>query len=548
MTDTENTTILENELEVTPEMLCAASAAYWATYREIKLQSGVYSLKDHEYQHELLDSRDKRICVRKSTQMGITEVMVLKSLHGMIYGLFKSGVLYVFPTGQVSADFGKARFAPLIAKNRAAIGRYVRNTDSASIKGIRDSFLYLRSGRLSQKVDGEDESASMRGVPCDMFVLDEFDLMDEDVLLKARGRLGHSDVGMEVCLSNPVLPGSGIDGLWLKSDQRYWQRKCDACGTYTCAELSFPKCVKRDSEGKGYIACDKCGKPVRTSAGEWQPSIPSNTDMAGYHLSQLSSTFHDPWNILQAIENPPNGNLADVYRLTLGLPYVATEDKLQESQVLGCCGDYLPMTGHPGPTALGCDVGKTLHCVIGVRTGSDQYEIVRTMQLPSMDDLYDVFKRYNVKSAVLDIRPYEDSARKVQSNCGFPCFLCQYSESSVTGPQFGNNGIVKANRTEILDKTHRMVTTPGMLKIPRFCEETKLFAAQMCGTAKVAENDKRSGTITYRYRPVGTAGDHFRHALNYFALAASGGKVARFTRDTDVKKQRKAINNFRVGA
>jgi hypothetical protein len=549
MTEIKSQQTVDTQRVLTPADICTVSPAYWATYNEIRLQSGTFSLKDHEYQLEPMESKDKQIVVQKSTQAGFTEVFVLKTLHALIHNLFPQGLLYIFPTQEIVQDFGKSRFNPLITRNERAIGKFVKSTDSATLKKIGKAFLYLRSGRLSQKVDDDvDESSSLRSIPVDAFVIDEVDLVSEEIIEKAKGRLGHSRIGAQYFLSNPVLPGSGINRLFQQSDQRYWFRLC-SCGAYTCSELSFPNCVKRDSEGKGYIACSKCGKPVGIAPGEWVAQVPSNAGIAGYQVSHLMSVFQDPWTIVMDVENPPLGNLADVYRLRLGLPYVATEDKLQESQVLNCCGDYLPMTGHPGPTAIGVDVGRVLHAVIGIRTGSDQYEIVRTMQVPSLDDLRDIFKRYNVKSACIDIRPYEDGARKIQSSCGFPCFLCEYSETQSGGPQFNSNsGIVKVNRTEILDRTHRMVMTAGMLKIPRICDETKLFSAQMCGTAKVSEKDKRSGTTVYRYRPVGTAGDHFRHALNYFALAASGGKLPRFTRGEESHRPRKAINTFRVGA
>ena len=66
-----------------------------------------------------------------------------------------------------------------------------------------------------------------------------------------------------------------------------------------------------------------------------------------------------------------------------------------------------------------------------------------------------------------------------------------------------------------------------MLTIPRYCPEIKEFARQMCGAYKVLETNKKSGTSIYRYKGVDA---HYRNGVNYFLLAAKGGKIARVGR------------------
>ncbi len=522
----------------TPEECAESDCSYWADLKKIHLQASKFSFNDHEYQMEPMSSMVRRRCYMKATQGGFTEIEVLRSLWAMIYGHYPQGVLYTFPTTDDVNEFSKSRFNPLILANREAIGKHVKSggkgTDTASLKKIHDAFLYLRGARLSQKVSDQNESSKMRSIPVDKVVFDEVDLMDEDVIGKARGRMGHSKVKEEVFISNPLVPGEGIDKIFSTSDQRHWFRKCSHCNEWTCAELSFPDCVKIRSDGTGYIGCNKCGKEVlidrRDDKGdltsEWVPSVPANSDfMHGYRWSQLTSVFNDPAEILEAFSNPPEGNLADVYRLRLGLPFIAAEDRLTEARIYSCCSNYVSSLSHPGPCAMGVDVGKIKHVVIGVRTGNDQYDIVKTAQLSKWEDIHDIAKRFNVKSAVVDIRPYEDSARKFQSETRFRTYLCEYKENTPMGTSYNiKTGIVAVNRTEIFDTTHRMVITPGMLTIPRYCPEIKEFARQMCGAYKVLETNKKSGTSIYRYKG---KDDHFRNALNYFILAAKGGHIAR---------------------
>lgn len=472
----------------------------------------------------------------KATQGGFTEIEVLRSLHAMINKLHPLGDLYMFPTTDDVNEFSKSRFNPLILSNKEAIGKYVKaggkGTDTASLKKIHNAFLYLRGARLSQKISDVNESSKMRGIPVDSIKFDEVDLMDEDVIAKARGRYGHSMVKEEVFISNPLIPGEGIDKIFSTSDQRHYFRRC-GCGTWTSPELTFmddpQRCVGIRKDGTGFIRCNKCGGEVRFNRGakaEWVISVHANSDfMHGYRWSQLTSVFNDPAEILEAFTNPPEGNLADVYRLRLGLPYIAAEDKLTTAEVYNCCNNDTQFSSHSGPCAMGVDVGDIKHIIVGIKTGNDQYTILKTVRLSSWNDIHDLAKKFNVKSAVIDIDPFRDAAADFQTKETYRIFLCEYSDNPAYTRTWDTiKGIVKDYRTALFDESHRMVVTPGMLTIPRFCPEIKEFAKQICNAYKILETNKRTGRRVYRYRG---KKEHYRNALNYFMLAASKGRIGR---------------------
>lgn len=529
-------------MDLTPEQIASVDTGYWAVLNKIKLQSGIFSFKNHEYQFEIMSERPKVTVDMKATQGGFTEIWVLISLHGMILCRYLLGVLYLFPTNDDVNDFSKSRFKPLMRANINAIGKYVKDTDAVSLKKVNDAFLYLRGARLSQVVEGEHkESTKLRSIPVDCVIFDEYDLMEDDVELKAEGRMGHSMIQEKHFLSNPTIPDFGIDAKFQLSDQRHWFRKCESCREFTSAELEFPNCVKENSDSKGYIACKRCGKPIGIYPGEWVAKYPDRK-IVGRRWSKLTSIFHDPKDILDKFNNPPRGNLGDVYRLDLGLPYIAAEDRLRKSDVFQCCGDRIPVSSHDGPCAMGIDVGKIKHIIIGGRTGPNSFQIYRTARLSSWNDISVMAEKFNVKSAVIDIRPYEDAARQFQAQESYKIWLCEYNESTPMGWNYNpNSGIVKVNRTEIFDATHRMVTEKGTLVIPKVCPEIEEFATQLCATAKVLETNKKTKLSIYRYKKLGD--EHYRNALNYFYLAANPKKIGIVQKVRNRFKKKQTVAN-----
>jgi hypothetical protein len=524
--------------ELTAQDIASVSAGYWANFYRIKLQTGEFSFYPHHpYQKEPMESKSRRKCFIKATGGGFSEMEILTDLHGMKYKKYPLGVLYMLPTNDDVIEFSKSRFNPLLLANRQEIGRFIQKTDTASLKKIGSAFLYIRGARLTQKVgmDSEsEESAKLRSIQVDKGVFDEYDLMDEEVPAKVRGRMGHSLVKEEVYISNPTQTDFGIDRMFQQSDQRHWFRKCTSCGEWTCAELSFPNCVKTKSNGKGYIACDKCGKELLIwsgiGTGEWVAKFPANSDyMAGYRWSQLTSVFNDPAEILNEFINPPEGNLGDVYRLRLGLAYSSKEEKLRKEDVLACCGrDIMPLN-HTGPCAMGVDVGKIKHIVIGIRTGHDRYEILYVARYENFNDIHDLARRFNVKSAIIDLRPYEDEARQFQKQERFKIFLAEYFDAQMQEVVWNEGtGTVKIHKTSIFDTSHRLISS-GHIRLPRQCPEIEQFTVQCCNCAKFEEKNKRTKQVVFRYRPTGDLkiGDHYRSALNYFLLAAGSTKIAK---------------------
>jgi len=520
------------EIVLDPRKMRMVDAWYWAEFSKIKLGSGTFSTRGHEYEIGPLQEDHPNQCGKKGAQMGWTEMCVLKTLWGHIYRRYPQGTLYLFPTWNDVTDFSKGRFNPLIYDN-PEIARYVKGesiakaTEAATIKRIGGSMLYLRSARETGKIQGaKGTSSALKSVPVDRLVFDERDEMSDDMVALALERLSHSKIKEVFQLSTPTIPDYGIDALYERSDQRVWMIKCDSCGTETCLELEFPNCVKENDKGIFYRACKKCGGEIYPRNGTWVALYPDRKDLVGWWISQLNSIYVDPGLILGAYHDPEAYGMTihEVHNSKLGMAYIEAENRLTQNDVLRCCGRESNGQVSRGTSAgMGVDVGKQLHVVIGTRE-VDSYKVLFVGRVPDFNDLHDIAARYRVKSCVIDMEPETRKARDFQEAEDFKVFLCDYQERiKVFQRRDEQRGTVVVKRTEICDRSHEVVTIVGKLQIPRRCSEIEQFSQEMSNIAKSLEEDKVTGSKIYRYRKLGP--DHYRHAFNYFLLACDDPSV-----------------------
>jgi len=462
---------------------------------------------------------------KKGAQVGITEVNVLKTLYGHLSGKYPQGVLYLFPTQNEVSDFSRARFGPLMELNQMWFEGV--STDAVSIKRIRSSMLYFRGARSTTRIEGIKRSSSqLKSIPVDRIVFDEMDEMDQPMIDLALERLGHSTVKEEIYVSTPTIPDYGIDVLYEQSDQRVWMIPCPKCRTETCLELDFPNCLQETSTGKFLRVCRHCHEEIQPSNGRWVPRY-SDRSVVGWWISQLNSPFVDPATILQAYQNPPRGNLAEVYNSKLGMAYIAAENRLAMEEVLKCCRIDPMAIQSKGPCCMGVDVGqRDFHVLVGLKPADPQVlQILYLARVESFNDIHDIARRFNVSMGVFDMEPETRAVKDFMAQETYPIYLCDYVEQTYPGDKWDEeHRIVKIRRTEACDSTHRLVTSPGSLILPRRSSEVEEFARHCSNLAKVLQEDPETGSQEFRYRKLGP--DHYRHALNYLFLAAQRTGIA----------------------
>ena len=390
----------------------------------VTLDGQPFSWARHEYLMEPYRDAHPHQVEMKAAQLGLTSKAMLRVAYGARYGDYR-GILYLFPSKSDVTDFSKGRISPLIDENPESIGKWLQDTDSANIKRIWNSFLYLR---------GMKSRVGLKSIPVDFIVFDELDEAPQHSVDMAMERMAHSEIREVLKLSNPTLPDYGVDKAFQETDQRYWLLKCPKCAHHTCLEDTFPDCLV--TVGGGVIrACQKCKAKLNPSVGEWVAKRPAVTEKRGYHYSQLFSHFVDPADILHQFRT--TNNLTDFYNLKIGVPYVEAQNRLSAQEVLALCGSDGIASQDEGPCFMGVDQGKDLHVVIGKKCPQKAGQIVHLGVYKDWEELDRLMRNFKVSRCVVDALPETRNARTFAERHRGRVFLNYYSEHHRRGATNG---------------------------------------------------------------------------------------------------------------
>ena len=481
-----------------------ASIGDWASKTEIILDGKPFSFQRHEYLVEPYADNSPYIVELKAAQMGLTTKALLRAFFGCRYLGYK-GVLYMMPSRDHALDVSKGRVSPLIIENPDTLGKWIRETDAASIKQVAGAFIYFRGMR---------SRAGLKSVPVDLLIADELDEAPQSMMDMAHERLSHSEFKHFLALSNPTLPDYGISKMFEETNQQYWLLKCPSCNHFNCLEDSFPNCLVQ--VGSQVIrACEKCGGELDPAQGEWVAKHPSVTERRGYHFSQLFSAFVSPEEILNTYRT--TSNLTDFWNLKIGIPWVEAVNRLSIEEVLALCGSEGIANSDSGPCYMGVDVGKSLHTVVGKKHSTKAGQIIHLGTYRDFTELDGLMKRFNVARAIIDALPETRQARAFAERHRGKVFLCWYSEGQTGQPIFNERDLtVKVNRSESLDASHLEILN-GDIILPRESEIVREFSRHLHNIAKRLIEDEDTGSKKYQYVKLGE--EHYRHAQNYESLA-----------------------------
>ena len=485
----------------------------WACQKGVKLDRGDFSFSRHEYlQVPYADDHPCQV-EKKCAQMGNTTRALLRAFFAAIYMNF-IGVLYLFPSKTGSAEFSKTRVSPLINNNYEAIGRYAQETDSVSVKRIKNCNILLRGTRSTE---------GLRSDPTDFNIYDEFDLFEFNIEETAEARFSHSDYGWAHYLSNPTIPDFGIDKKFQETDQRYWFLRCPRCGKWTNpveeweanarpSERGVPELIWERKDGSVVLRCMRCRDGILDPAkGEWVAKKPRITEARGYQYSHLFSQYVKLDKFLYKYQNTTD--MQALYNYVLGLGYVAADDVLTEEQVIGLCGSHGIMSSDTGPNYMGIDQQDTLNIIIGDRSGFIKFIGVRK----EFEELDTLMKDFNIVRCVLDAQPEKRLARAFAKRFPGKVFLNWYDDNKKGNYVWDEKEFkVSVDRTESMDASHACLAGDGLIVLPHLCEPVKRFALQCTKTVRQLKEDDKGNK---RYVWVKRGADHDRHAFNYYNIA-----------------------------
>lgn len=534
------------------------SMSAWIARRRIVLEGFPLDLDARPWLTDIYNDATPHVVLRKATQVGGSVWAILSVLHKCDVVKDWRGTVYFFPTKTDVLDFSQTRVQPMIEEN-PTLQELMGHVDKVGVRQVGDAFVYFR---------GMKSKIGMKSVPADQVVFDELDEATENAKAMARERLAASKYKYQLELSNPSLPGYGIDLAFggnpetgqFGSDERYWHIRCRGCRTWTVMELEFPREIGQENlrcfrpakkfigtwkralldgtpiEDMGwYRACAKCGKPINPIDGQWVALRPKITSPHGYSLSQLFSPTVTATEIVKRYATTRHPQ--HFYNLNVGIGWLPSTDRLTVGHVLRWCTDAGLLERSDTPCTMGFDQGADLHVVVS-RPGpiANTRQIIHLGIYKDFEELDDIMRRFHVQRCVGDALPETRPARAFALRHRGKVYLNFYNEMQRGRPAWNEDNLtVLENRTESLDASRAPFhldpmnaateTNTVRVLLPRAFDLVQDFARHMAALMKKREEEddetvQKSGRRTIRtggvrYVYVRSAPDHFAHAWNY---------------------------------
>ena len=499
-----------------------------------------WSFDRHEYLQAIVADEARSIVCRKGTQVGMSTFSVGAALHVAAAHGFHVG--YYLPTDRFIKNFVQGRFDPLIDADDTLAQLVTEGdphevlSDAARKRRKRADHVELKLiGRGQLWFQGCENMSDVISIDLDLIVLDEVDELDQELAAFIDDRIMHSAYARRIALSQPSVPGFGIDAEYEASDQKHWQLRCARCRTWTCLEDSFPDCLVYNQRNKEWrLVCIRCGArlPYLTredpEAAEWVAEYPGR-EVSGYHISQLYGPFTTADKVAAAWQ-PAQNDRKKRERFTIsfrGYGFAGDRQPVNEAVFAKACkgGPRTSLQVPPEATAVwaGIDVGDVLHLCVGVELPG------RPLQVPWFEEVSwtTLAKRltaFGVHAFVIDSRPEKTKAEELIRSFAHQGAICTFSETlehpifsdpaaDEDDPENTDVPYIKLNRTDALDSLCEDIRN-GVIKLPS-------AASDVMGEVKRhflnLVKDLNERDLTYRYR---------RGVKNHFALAAAYMRLA----------------------
>lgn len=423
------------------------------------------------WQVQILDDQHPDKVVRKSRQLGLSEMGVLENLH---FADTKDSVktMQTFPRKQQILDFVRTRLNPILHENEYFKSILDPNSDSMEVKRIRDSFMMFRSSWGGALGEGAD---------LDFLAMDEYDRQGEDVETAFIEGMKSSAYGYLRRWSTPTIPSRGIDRLFDISDQYFWMHKCQACNEYQVLDIEDNiRQVKPDGvdivtnsveDGTFEYVCKKCSKPLdRWYNAEWVPKYPSRQGLRGYHISQLDAVWISADDVMKRQLTYKSTQLFHNY--VIGVPFASEGLLVTDDDILANIKNPAPINSRQNyaKVIVGIDWGVTNWYIILGLTAEGKIDL---LNLGFFKD--DPLKPLDaVKSIASVLVPFDPDL--IIADAGFGADRNAYLMQRFRGRVYACQYHTYSGRSKPVDSWNegaRMVTVDKTLKVQRMLHAIK---------------------------------------------------------------------------
>lgn len=476
------------------------------------------------WQTAIIDDEHPDKVVRKSRQLGLSEMGVLEGIHFVDFHN-NTRLMYTFPRQRQMSDFVKTRINPVLQNNKYFSSIIDKQTDSIEVKKIRDSFLLFRSAWGSALGEGAD---------IDYLSFDEYDRMADNVELAFQESMKSSRYGWLRRWSTPTIPGRGVDLQFQKSDQRFYMHKCEHCNHWQILNIEDniiqvnPNGVNLVTEevedGTFKFVCAKCHRDLdRWYNGQWVAMYPDRKGIRGYHISQLNAVWISADDIMRRQFKYKSKQL--YYNYVIGEPYAAEGLIVNDEDILASQRFENPILSRFGYSKV----------VVGIDWGLDNWALAIGIKEDGTTDLLNTWSFKDNPSVPLEpvrniaaaIAPYDPDL--IIADYGYGAdrnsLLMQIFKGRVWACKYqtfkgGSQPINKWNessRVVVVDKTltvQRMLHTikERGIGVWRMDEQLALFTKHLKNVRIMDEEDDEGNVyqIATRIGP-----DHLSSSLNY---------------------------------
>lgn len=447
----------------------AMSMADWVT-ANTTLNGKPFTFDKFPFQVDIINDMHPSMCVKKISQVGLSEVQYRKSL-GLITRNVGLRVIFTLPDDDLRKRMAQTRVLPIvdadpvfnIDKNAG-----VFQVRSSSIIQVGMSFMYMTG-------DNEKDATS---TSADVVMNDEVDLSNQTMLALFSSRMQGSDWKVHQEFSTPTFSNYGIDQSYQASDQREYMHACHHCNHWSIPMFN-EKFVKLPGLGDSLqlheltqeildhrqinintatLVCEKCGRPLDLRQGrrEWVPRLSSRYGH-GYWVRPFTVHQLSPTYILnELLKYRKRDFIRGWYNTVLGETYDGGDARLSATDIrvalTGIMAPQPPLIGYAH--YIGIDLGLTCHIAVGAKQGGSPLEVLRMETCPA-DQLIarvtELDKMYQFAKGGCDRDPYTPTANELLTMTGGRIMPMQYRGSQEINDRLEAEKVVRIDRTEHLD-------------------------------------------------------------------------------------------------